>query len=129
MLLGNQALTLSPFCFSLKCPIWGWGLGAERRERAVQLQAHLVLQSVHYPIPEQPGLPSTQETAARTLPQGHSPVSHPSPSTPHLAYPIPGNLQMQTEEGLSSLVPSDLLLSVWGDLCPELVKGYGVCWF
>lgn len=59
----------------------------------------------------------------------NSPVSHPSPSTPHLAYPIPGNLQMQTEEGLSSLVPSDLLLSVWGDLCPELVKGYGVCWF
>lgn len=76
-LLGNQALTLSPFCFSLKCPIWEWGLGAERRERAVQLQAHLVLQSVHYPIPEQHGLPSTQETEARAPPHRAQPCVSP----------------------------------------------------
>lgn len=36
MWLSNQALKLSPFCFTLKFPICGWGIRVGRRERAAQ---------------------------------------------------------------------------------------------
>lgn len=132
MLLSNQALKLSPFCFSLKCPIWGWGLRVGRRERAAQ-QLGPSGAAGCYLIPEQLDLYSEWETAGSAPShRTQSCVSPPHLPCLHLGYPLPGNLPMQTEVKMSALVHKETDCSKCGVMGLWSLKDTGsahLCWY
>lgn len=131
MLLGNQALTLLPFCFSLKCLIWGWGFRVREEKEQHSRRPIWYCRVLITPSLNSLACALSRKQQPLPLPTAHGPVSHPTPSTPSSCLSHPGNLQMQTRVGMSAPVHKEDCFSNCGEVQPELVKVLGLlvrCW-